>query len=98
MRFDVGGDILSTNAESLKERLAGDLASAPSPLGTFELNLSQTRMVDSVGLNLLVWLIKQVRARGGKLRISLADANVQRTFQFTRLDREAEVVRIVGEC
>jgi len=99
MHFEIQGDILSSNAESLKEKLAGELAAGGGgPIETFELNLVRTRMVDSVGLNLLVWLIKQVRAGGGKLRVSLSDSNVLRTFQFTRLDREAEVVRVGPEA
>jgi len=94
MRFEIEGDILSSNAESLKEKIAGELAAAEGPVETFELSLVRTRMVDSVGLNLLVWLIKQIRVRGGKVRILLSDSNVLRTFQFTRLDREADVVRV----
>jgi anti-anti-sigma factor len=94
-RFEVTGDILSTNAESLKTQLARELARPDiAPAALFELSLVRARMVDSVGLNLLVWLIKQLRDRQGRLRILLSDPNVQRTFEFTRLDRQAEVVRV----
>src|SRR5262249_14932779 len=92
LRFEVAGDILSTTSESIREQLSQRLESSGASLGLFELDLPRTHMIDSVGLNLLVWLIKQVGARNGKLRIRLADANVMRTVRFTRLDRHAEIV------
>lgn len=96
-RLDIAGDILSTSSESIRQQLTVCLdAAGPSAIGVFDLNLRATRMVDSVGLNLLVWLIKQVNERGGKLRIWVADPNLLRVFQFTRLDRHAEVIRAPG--
>ena len=93
LQFEVSGDILSTTAEGIREQLARKLDEAGgASVAVFELGLKSTRMVDSVGLNLMVWLIKQVGSRGGKLRIHVSDPNVLRTIQFTRLDRHAEVI------
>lgn len=90
--LEVGGDILSTNVDFLRQDLSS-LLEASKAATVFELRLPNTKMVDSAGLNLLVWFIKSVRARGGVVRIALSDRNVLRTFQFTRLDREIEIVR-----
>lgn len=93
-RYHLAGDILSANSESLREHLTRWLAHlGEAPLGTVELHLSDARMVDSVGLNLLIWLLKQLRARGGKLCLMTSDPNLLRIFQFTRLDRYADVVQ-----
>jgi anti-anti-sigma factor len=92
----VEGDVLSTTAESLRTRLAEVLensAKSCAPLAIFELDLRAARMIDSVGLNLLVWLLKKVQALGGKVRLRIADSNIERTLQFTRLDQHAEIVR-----
>lgn len=92
----IESDILSTNAEALRARLLEVLqrsSAAADALAVFELDLRAARMIDSVGLNLLVWLIKKVGERGARVRLLIADNNIERTLQFTRLDQHAEVVR-----
>ena len=93
----VESDILSTNAESVRTRLL-DALQRPNAAADaiFELDLRAARMIDSVGLNLLVWLIKKVQERGGRVRLLIADNNIERTLQFTRLSQHAEVVRYDG--
>ena len=92
----VESDILSTNAESLRSRMLGVLQSTEAggeAPGVFELDMRAARMIDSVGLNLLVWLLKKVQGAGGRLRLLIADTNIERTLQFTRLTQHVEVVR-----
>lgn len=89
----VPGDILSTNAEDLRAKLFADLKSADAACGLVEVDLSRASMVDSVGLNLLVSIIKHVKARSGSVRFLVGNSNVERTFRFTRLDSQAEIVR-----
>ena len=90
----VPGDILSTNVDSVRRCLADPLQHLEAARDSFlfEVNLQAARMIDSVGLNLLVWLIKNVRRLGGRTRLIIADMNIDRTFQFTRLNQYAEVV------
>ena len=90
----VPGDILSTNVGSVRQCLANPLQDLEAARGSFlfELDLQAARMIDSVGLNLLVWLIKNVQRLGGRTRLIIADINIDRTFQFTRLNQYAEVV------
>ena len=93
--FGVPGNLLSTNAASVRQQIEDLLASQQLQgglLGTFELNLRQAQMVDSVGLNLLVWLSKTLRQRQANLRLFISSAHVERTFKFTRLDQQAEIL------
>lgn len=89
------GDLLSTNAEDIRNQITNALAKCPAEnLGVFDLGLTYAGMVDSVGLNVIIWLVKQVRARGGSLRITVANLNVRRALEFTRVDRVAEIIGI----
>ncbi len=94
LTLKVGGDLLSTTAVGERDQMFSALdACAADPPDEVEVDLRGARMVDSVGLNLLVAVIKRVSAWNVRPRILISDANVLRTFQFTRLDSQAEVVR-----
>jgi len=89
------GNILNTNAQDVRVQLSkalGDPRSAAGSLEVFELDVTRAEMIDSVGLNLIVWLLKAVRERRGRLRLLVGSVHVERTLQFTRLDQQAEVV------
>lgn len=91
----VPGDLVSTGAQSLRREI--DLLLPPAggaapPWHTLRLDLSKAKMIDSVGLNLIVGLFKRLQARGLKLQIAYADPNVFRTLTFTRLDQHIELV------
>ncbi len=90
----VPGDLTSTTAPAFRSEIDQKLAAAAkeSPsLSLVEINLKNARMVDSVGLNLLVSIIKQVKDRGGSVKIVIAHPNIQRILTFTRIDKHAEV-------
>jgi anti-anti-sigma factor len=86
-------NLLSTNAAAFREKISRELdaASAARP-DMVEVDLRGAQIVDSVGLNLIVMVIKRAQAWGGKIRLLVDDANVCRTFRFTRLDTHAEIV------
>ena len=94
LRFNWPDDVLSTTATNLRQRLDALLCASDRSIRVFHLDLRSARMVDSVGLNLLVWLIRSVRARGGKVTVTVGNANVLRIFRFTRLDKELEVIEV----
>lgn len=92
----IQGNILSTNAKEVRSQLTAALSDPRSAAGTlevFELDATSAQFIDSVGLNLVVWLLKAVRQRGGRLRLAVSNAHVERTLQFTRLDQQLEIVR-----
>ncbi len=90
----IPGDILSTNADALRGELF-DLLEAPAikagPWHTLKLDLTAAQMVDSVGLNLIVSLVRAVKARQGAVAADISSANILRTFRFTRLDKQIAV-------
>jgi len=95
LSITVPGDVLSTNADALREKIFGLLESPAVRLGawdTLSLDLSAAKMVDSVGLNLLVALVRAVKSRQAKIRAIIKSPNIHRTLLFTRLDREMELV------
>lgn len=90
------GNILSTNAQEIRTRLTKALSDPKASAGALEvleLDVTHAQMIDSVGLNLIVWLLKAVRERRARLRLLVGSVHVERTLQFTRLDQQAEVIR-----
>jgi len=57
-------------------------------------DLTQARMVDSAGLNLIVAALKAAQHAGGKLQIAYTDPNIHRTLRFTGLEKRLELVRV----
>jgi anti-anti-sigma factor len=93
----VPGDLLSTNAEALRQEANGLLENpdgSPREFDAFKLDLTGAKMVDSVGLNLVVNLLKRAQKRGVKMQIAYSSPNVLRTFIFTRLDQHVNLVKV----
>ena len=97
LNVSITGDILSTNAKALREELFQLLETPSLKNGdwlTLKLDLTSTNMIDSVGLNLLVTLVRAMKAGNRKIQAVVASPNIQRAFQFTRLDQQIEVLKI----
>jgi anti-anti-sigma factor len=93
----VPGDLLSTNAATLRGEIADLLdfpAGEPPTWRILRLDLTAAKMIDSVGLNLIVSLLKAVQKVGAKMQVAYSNQNVFRTFLFTRLDQHIELVKI----
>ena len=90
-------DLTSTTVEQLRPELHAQLDVPANPSAAwklFRLDLAATKMVDSVGLNLIIGLLKAVQQRGAKMQVLCANPNVHRTFLFTRLDQHVELIKI----
>ncbi len=91
----VPGDIVSTNAATLRQEAFGILESETitrADWQTLVIDLRSANMVDSMGLNLLVSIIKFAKNRGTKIIGHIGNANVQRALCFTRLDTQMELI------
>ena len=91
----VPGDIISTNAAALRTQIFAILESdviARANWETLQLDLRATNMIDSMGLNLLVSIIKLARTRQSKITALIANQNVQRALCFTRLNTQMELI------
>lgn len=90
------GDVLSTNVDSLRQETFALLEKSELKSAnwkTLKLDLTAAKMVDSAGLNLIVSIIKSVKARGGNVRATVGNPNVYRTFIFTRLDKQLDLAQ-----
>jgi anti-anti-sigma factor len=97
LELTIPGDVLSTNADPLRAEILALLETGPVKAGgwtTLQLDLTAAKMIDSVGLNLIVGLYKEAKKRGAKTSTLLRSENIQRTFIFTRLDAHVQVVMV----
>jgi anti-anti-sigma factor len=91
LNIAIPSDIVSTNAEQIRKELFSLLESPLIKQASWELlklDITAAKMVDSTGLNLLVSIIKTASLRGAKVAAKIGNANVQRTFMYTRLDKQ----------
>lgn len=89
--YKADGDILSTNATHHWTRIESIL-NGISANQLLELDLRASRMVDSVGLNVIVKTIKTADSKKAKVRLLIANQSLKRICTFTRLDQKAEIV------
>lgn len=92
----IPGDLTSTSFESAKLAIFQAMADADARHDhwrALRIDLGSARMVDSVGLNLLVHVIKHVEQRGLQLEIVIGHPSVARAIAFTRLDTKLTVIR-----
>lgn len=85
------GDLLSTNAAAAQAELTR-LMAADERWRTIVLDLCAARIIDSVGLNLIVSIIRTTRPAGRSVRVVVSNRNVRRVLAFTRIDQHAEIV------
>jgi len=90
------GDLVSTTVNRQHPEI-NQLLDPPPGAATqwslLRLDLSAAKMVDSVGLNFIVSILKGAQKQGAKMQILYSNPNVHRTFLFTRLDRHAELIK-----
>lgn len=93
----VPGDLVSTNVETVRgeiNRLLEGAEGTAAKWTTFRLELTAAKMVDSMGLNLIVGLLKTLEKRGAKMQITYSSQNVLRAFTFTRLNDHIELIKV----
>jgi ABC-type transporter Mla MlaB component len=96
LHLTIRRDILSTRVRDLFEQLHA-IQKDPQVLQpcwhTLELDLTHAKMIDSMGLNFIVHVLKWSKGRNAKARILIQDKNLDRLLRFTRMNEHAEVVR-----
>ncbi len=91
------GDLTSTTAKAARESLERVIAESPAsqtPQALLEIDLTQARFVDSVGINLLVLMIRRMKESGGSIQIRISNPNIKRVLSFMRVDQHAEVILV----
>jgi anti-sigma B factor antagonist len=97
--FDVVGDADLHSAAELRERLRGAIDEGATVL---VLDLSQTTLVDSTSLGVLLGAMKRLREHEGQIRLVVPRPEIRRVFEVTMLDRifplfETRTQAIAGE-
>lgn len=89
------GDVKSTNAqETLEavEKVRKESLDKGEDWQWLSLDLRKAAMVDSMGLNVFVTLIKREQNRGSKIKVLIKSLAIQRVFMATRMDKSMEMV------
>ena len=97
LEVTIPGNVLSTNADQIKAEVLGLMDSKFMKSGAWthlKLDLTGAKIIDSVGLNLVVNFYKEAKKRGATTTALLSSANIQRTFMFTRLDSYIQVILV----
>jgi anti-anti-sigma factor len=90
-------DILSTNVDRLKDQIDKILELPPVKLGGVQkvlFDMKLVKMVDSMGLNLLVNLVKSEKNKGHAIAALVSSLHLHRTLLFTRMDKQMEITLI----
>ena len=87
------GDVLSTNAEEFSDNINRIIKKhKPANWDELKLDLNSARIIDSMGLNMILNTVKQVQAAGKSMKIHISSSSIQRVFIFSRLDKAVEIV------
>ena len=93
LRVKIKGDVLSTNAEAHAGAITEIFEHHKgTDISKFNLDLRTAQMVDSVGLNMILGLVRFANERRFTTKIAIASPAVHRVFQFSRLNKAVEVV------
>lgn len=94
LTITVPGDLLSTNYDTVGAELNEIFTSEEITTAGWDclvFDLRQARLIDSMGLNLIVGVLKQMRNRSAKVRMRITSRTIHRTFLFTRLEKHMEI-------
>ena len=90
-------DVLSTNVDRLKDQI-DKIMELPSiktaNLHKLVLDMKLVKMVDSMGLNLLVNLVKSEKNKGHLIAALVTSLHLHRTLLFTRMDKQIEITLV----
>lgn len=90
LQLSFSGDIISTNVDELDAKLRAlvdNSAVWSQNWSTLTIDMTSTQMLDSLGLNLIVSLLKRVRERPITVRTYLRSRIVYQTLLATRMDK-----------
>jgi anti-anti-sigma factor len=96
LHVTIPGDLASPESHKVQRAIHQVLHHAETVHSGWQmllLDLTNAKIIDSEGLSLLASLLKPVRARDGKLRITLGDDKMDRLLRFTRFNEYADISR-----
>ena len=101
LRIEIGNDLLSTTFDKIVAGIDRILGSDEVKKGAWSrllLDLTQAKLIDSMGLNIIVSLIKKAQAHPAKIAARISSPTIHRTFLFTRLEKYMEIELVEAEA
>ncbi len=95
LRIRFGGDLTSTTIAALHrdvQIILGDEHTRAMSIKRVELDMNSAKMVDSLGLNLVITLLKWAKNRDACLGIQISKRGVYSTLLAVGLERQANLV------
>ena len=95
LRLQVGGDVTSTTTGALHrdvQIILADEQTRALSIHRVELDLNAARMVDSLGLNLIITILKWAKNRDARLGIQVSKRGVYSTLLAVGLERQADLL------
>lgn len=83
-------DLTANNVAKITADLEG-LMPQPDAFETFELNLSNTHNIDSVGVTFVIGLYKKIKGLQKTFKVTGASEDVQSLFKLMKLDQFFEM-------
>lgn len=84
----ISGELTADQADAFRRSVGERFAAGARDV---VLNIEHLTLVDSVGLELLLWLLDEVAERGGQVRLVKPDDMVRKILELTRLDRRFDI-------
>lgn len=88
------GDLLSTTVKAFREKVDQVMATQASnpQWNVLELDLRAARFIDSVGINLIILMIRKMKDRNGSVRVRLSSNSLKRVLDYMRVNDHAEII------
>jgi len=84
----VSGELTADQGDSFRRACQDRLGSGVKDV---VLDLEYLTLIDSAGLELLLWLHEKVNEHGGQVRLVRPDDTVRKIFQLTRLEKRFSI-------
>ena len=91
----ISGELTSDQSDAFRRACQDRLNSGAMHL---ILELEYLTLIDSAGLELLMWLLEEMAKKRGQLRLVRPDDNVTKALHLTRLDRRFTICETVEEA
>ncbi|MEM0952227.1 MAG: STAS domain-containing protein [Cyanobacteria bacterium P01_H01_bin.74] len=90
----VDQDLIATHSTQIHGEIVNALKEVDD--GTVVLDISKTEMMDSIGIKVVIGLMKSCQSKGLGLRLDVASANILRLFKICKLDDLLDVREVVA--
>ena len=87
----IDGDLISSRVDSCRKSYEEVVGTSDRDWAVLQIELSAVRVIDSVGLNLLVTIIKKAKAAKKTVHLANPTAPVRKILMFTRIDHHAVI-------